>query len=543
MKVPEGPDTVAHLVASLMAGLGLFFVGMSMLTEHLKVLSGRKVRELIARWTRNPLSGVCLGGVLITFAQSTSATTFILVSMIRAGMIKVRQTLPVIAGANIMIGFIVFLFAFDFKVVVFCLLGISGLVYTMKNTRRYHPVAGAAFGIGMLFLGLSTMQAGADPLAHTEWFKHAVQWTQGHYVLAFIIGACLTLIVQASLAVLVVTIAFQQAGLFTLTDSMIIIYGANTGASLLTLLLSANLSGESKQVAMFQTAYNFVGAFIVIPALIVEKCWGVPLVQALALEAGPNPANQIAVVNVVFNLLPGLILLALYSPSARLLARLWPESPEEQASKPRYLHDHATEDPDTALDLIELEQTRLLELFSDSFRVMREKKDVESRLDALKDAFNTLGGTIRETITDLTATHRLSLEAYNRLDIILNIQHSMDAASGEIHGIGMEFCSLRQTEAGERFARSAIEGIDFILMMLTDVARKREKADADMLFMMTSEDGNGIAAVRSAYLAEESGLDRKERMRLLAAANHCERLIWLFREIGMEYMELEKISK
>ena len=534
---------MAHLISSLIAGIGLFFVGMSMLTEHLKILSGRKVRLLIARWTRHPLLGVFLGGLLIVFTQSTSATTFILISMIRSGMIRVRQTLPIIAGANIIIGFIVFLFAFDFKIVVFCILGIAGLVYTMKSTRDFHPVAGAAFGIGLIFLGLSTMQSGAEPLAHTEWFKHAIQWTQGHYVLAFAIGACLTLLVQASLAVVVVTIAFQQAGLFTLTDSMIIIYGANTGASLLTLLLSSNLSGESKQVAMFQTAYNFIGALIVIPAFIAEIVWGVPLVKALALKAGPNPANQIAVVNIIFNLLPGLILLALYSPSARILAYFWPESPEEQASKPRYLHDQATEDPDTALDLIELEQTRLLELFSDSFSIMREQTNIAPRLDALKDAFDTLSGTIRETITDLTALHRLSLDAYNRLDCILNIQHSMEAAAAEIHGLGLEFHDLRQTEAGKRFARSAIEGLDFILMVLTDVVKNGEKEDAAMLATMTSEDGNGIAAVRSAYLAEESGLDKKERMKLLAAANHCERLIWLFRETGAAYMNLKEIDQ
>ncbi len=63
-----------------------------------------------------------------------------------------------------------------------------------------------------------------------------------------------------------------------------------------------------------------------------------------------------------------------------------------------------------------------------------------------------------------------------------------------------------------------------------------------MLEMMTSEDGNGISAVRSAYLAEESGLGRMERMRLLASANHCERLIWLFREMGAAYMAMKNME-
>ena len=60
-----------------------------------------------------------------------------------------------------------------------------------------------------------------------------------------------------------------------------------------------------------------------------------------------------------------------------------------------------------------------------------------------------------------------------------------------------------------------------------------------MLSAMTSEDGNGIKSVRSAYLSEERGLDDTERMRLLAAANLCERLIWLFGNMGRDYMALK----
>ncbi len=42
-----------------------------------------------------------------------------------------------------------------------------------------------------------------------------------------------------------------------------------------------------------------------------------------------------------------------------------------------------------------------------------------------------------------------------------------------------------------------------------------------------------------AYLAEESELDLGNRMKLLAAANHCERLIWLFGSLGRSYMKLK----
>ncbi len=61
------------VAASLIAGLGLFFVGLYFLTEHLKMLSGRRLRERIATWTKQPLLGVMWGGVFIAITQSTAA--------------------------------------------------------------------------------------------------------------------------------------------------------------------------------------------------------------------------------------------------------------------------------------------------------------------------------------------------------------------------------------------------------------------------------------------------------------------------------------
>ena len=59
---------------------------------------------------------------------------------------------------------------------------------------------------------------------------------------------------------------------------------------------------------------------------------------------------------------------------------------------------------------------------------------------------------------------------------------------------------------------------------------------------MTSEEGNGTKSVRTAYLAGEHGLTAEDRMHLLAAANYCERLIWLFGEMGRSYRALARLE-
>ena len=87
---------------------------------------------------------------------------------------------------------------------------------------------------------------------------------------------------------------------------------------------------------------------------------------------------------------------------------------------------------------------------------------------------------------------------------------------------------LRQTTNGARFVNSAIEGLDAIVLSLLDYARERSEEGALLLASITSENGNGTRNVRSVYLAQEGALDATQRLRLLAAANYSERLIWLF---------------
>jgi phosphate:Na+ symporter len=221
-----------------------------------------------------------------------------------------------------------------------------------------------------------------------------------------------------------------------------------------------------------------------------------------------------------------------------LLARFWPETLEEQASKPKYLHEHATDDPLTALNLIELEETRLIEILSNSFGAMRKGAD-RSQLPAFYEAFKTLSGTIRDTISDLSGRY-LSTEAYEQLDKLLNLQHSLETACDEENRLGDKLEALSQTSFGARFAEAAVEGLDAVLLTLMDVAKERSAEDFRLLEAITSEDG--IARVRKAYLAEESELDSADRMQLLSASNHCERLIWLFGEMGRTYFAMEDIQ-
>jgi phosphate:Na+ symporter len=526
------------IVATLLAGLGLFFVGLKLLTENLKLLSGRKLRENIAVWTKNPYFGLIWGGLFITITQSAAAATFILIGMLRAGMLGVRQALPILIGMNCFGGIIILLLIFDIKLVIFLLLGVTGLIYSRDRAGGMRAASGAAFGIGMLFLGLSTTQTGIAPLSEMPWFGEALEATQGSYLLGLMVGLVLSFITQSALAVMVLNLAFLQAGLFTLEQAVMITYGAKLGSSLLTYVLSAGLTGESRQVSTFQIQFNVVGAIILVPAFYLEMLFGMPLMLALAREVTPDAALQLALINLLFNLVPGIIVFPLVGPITRLLGRRFPQTAEEQLSRPKYLLEHTGDDPHNALRLIELEQTRLIEILGRGFDTMRSGGD-QRQMKQLDEVFQTLGEAVRGAVSDLSHQHQLSPILYERLNGLLNIQHNLETANVEVQSLSRDLAALGGSGRGERFSRVAVDGIDAILLTFLDVARERSELDAGLLKQMTSEDG--MTRVRKAYLAEDKDeeLTSTTRMQLLAAANHCERLIWLFGEMGAAYSALE----
>lgn len=519
------------ILSALLAGLGLFFGGLQILTENMKRLSSRRLRTLVARYTRTPLMGALWGGAFVVVTQSGAATMFIIVSLLRSGMMTVRQAMPMIIGLNIFGALIVLVLVVDIRLAVLLLTGLAGILYKADSRNTVGSIIGAVFGIALLFFGLSMMNESVAPLSKETWFSGLLVWTQGSFMLGFLIGCVLSVVVQSSLAVMAVVLAFEYSGIFGIGESVMIVYGANAGSSLLTWVLSLNLRGQARQIAMYQTFYNLAAAVVLVPLFYVEIWFGVPLMLASIRAITSDIGGQIAAAFIIFNLIPGLLLLPLLSVTASLLQRLWPDTEAEVASRPRYLHEHAADDPETAMDLVALEQARLVGYLSRMFGAIRADGE-EGSFGQIREAFGILGTTVRETIDDLAAGSRLSEASYERLNGLLSFQHSLDAASAALSGVERERLALRGSSKGQRFLASVVEGVDTIVLTLVDALRDRDPDDQALLESMTSDDGNGLKSVRSAYLAEEPGLDSEDRMRLLAVANHAERLIWLLGDMG-----------
>ena len=92
---------IFSMILSLLSGVALFLFGMSLMGDGLEMVAGNKLEAFLYRMTNTPLKGVALGTAVTSVIQSSSATTVMVIGFVNSGMMKLKQAIGIIMGANI----------------------------------------------------------------------------------------------------------------------------------------------------------------------------------------------------------------------------------------------------------------------------------------------------------------------------------------------------------------------------------------------------------------------------------------------------------
>lgn len=516
-----------EIFADIFSGLGLFFIGIKGIGSHLKQMAGRRFRDLIAQATRNPLAASVIGVIVGVLTQSSHAVTFIVVSLVTAGLVEVRRTLPIIAWANVGTSMLVLLATLDIHLAALCLLGVVGLCYYFDLNERDHfrHLVGALFGVGTLFLGLWLIKSGAVPLRDVEWVQAFLRYSANSFMLAFGIGTALTLLVQSSSTVSVVAVTMTEVGFLTLDQTLMIVFGANLGSGLSTFLMGGNLNGTGRQLALLQMWLKIMGVMLLLPLFLVEAHTGLPGLKALSARFGGDLTRQVAWVYVMLQVVSAATASLLGTPLYALARRLSPPSEEEILSRPRYLYEQAMEEAESALGLVEKEQSRLIE------RLPR-------MLDELRP--NEVEGTPMATRTLHQASTSVAGECASFLVRLMEVAHSHHALERVINLrsrnellIHLQDGCLELAEllaapfpesAARRIQQHLVEGLCAVLLVLAETG---DAGDHELLLAISDDRSTLMEEIRAGLLKPEAALGTDSQTRLFAATSLFERLIWV----------------
>lgn len=159
-----------NATGSLVLGLGLFFLGIQLVGEHLRRLSATSFRDLLRRTTHSAPLAALTGLLFGAMMQSATAGTFLVASMLPSGLVEARRVLPVVFWCNVGPTALAFLLSFPIQPVVALLVGLSGIGSGMLRQSGPRAVTGIVLGIGLILSGLEAMGAGAGGWKNQAWF-------------------------------------------------------------------------------------------------------------------------------------------------------------------------------------------------------------------------------------------------------------------------------------------------------------------------------------------------------------------------------------
>ncbi len=324
-------------VLTLIGGLCLFLFGMSVMGDALERRAGGSLKKILAKLTKNKITGFLTGLGVTSIIQSSSATTVMVVGFVNSGIMTLKQSIGVIMGANIgttvtawilSLGgissdnlFMQLLKPTSFTPVL-ALIGTALLMF--GKTSKKKDTGTILLGFATLMFGMDTMSTAVEGLADVPAFQNMFIMFKNP-ILGVLVGAILTAIIQSSSASVGILQALSATGQVSYGAAVPIIMGQNIGTCITAILSSFGTNKNAKRAAIVHLSFNVIGTIIWLTVFsIISAVLKPAILNVSASYVG------IAVAHSAFNIACTALLLPMSSLLEKLAIKLVPETNKKE---------------------------------------------------------------------------------------------------------------------------------------------------------------------------------------------------------------------
>ena len=332
-------------IFSLVGSLALFLFGMKTMSEGLEKFAGDRLRSILTAMTKNRVMGVLTGILITALIQSSSATTVMVVSFVNAGLMTLAQSIGVIMGANIgttVTAWIISAVGFKVNIAAFAipLLAIGmPLIFNRKDHRK--SIGEFIFGFSFLFMGLSFLQETATSMnigdVVANLLAHVPQNSFLTIILFVVVGAIVTMIVQASAATMAITLMLFGMNIqgFGFEQAAALAMGQNIGTTITAFMASLTANTQARRAAL---AHMFFNVFGVVVFLIVfyPACHAVSWFVENVMGGG-NDLYKLSAFHSAFNIINTLLLIGFVKQIEAFVCKVLPMKAQDEDYRLKYI--------------------------------------------------------------------------------------------------------------------------------------------------------------------------------------------------------------
>ena len=327
---------IFSMILSLLCGVSLFLFGMSLMGDGLKLAAGNKLEAFLYKMTNTPLKGVALGTGVTSVIQSSSATTVMVIGFVNSGMMKLKQAIGIIMGANIgtsITGWILCLSYIEGSngiasvlstATISAVVAVVGIIFRMFCKRTLHKnIGNIMLGFAILMTGMQMMSGAVSPLRESPVFIKMLTMFSNP-IAGILVGIAFTAVLQSASATVGVLQALSVTGILTFASAFPIVLGIGVGAACPVLISAVGANKNGKRTALVYLINDLFGLIL----------WSVVFYTANAIvhftfmDMTMTPV-AIALLNTVFRLATVIVLFPFIPKVEKLVCWLVKDNQED----------------------------------------------------------------------------------------------------------------------------------------------------------------------------------------------------------------------
>ena len=534
---------VMQLIESLiwlLAGVGIFIVGMNFLGDALERSAGNGMKNLLGKISNNRFSGVGIGAGVTAIIQSSSATSVMVIGLVNAGVMTLMQATPIIMGANIgttITGVLVALKNDIFNMIMY-LFAFAGVMMGFSKKDKIKLAGSLMCGLGLIFVGLDIMSS--DQAFRNDQVMdmfESIFAVVNSPILMIVIGVVFTALIQSSSAATGVVITMVGTGVLPLDLALFIVLGANIGTCVTALLACAGANANSKRVALIHFTFNVIGTVIFTAIVwIFKDAFVNMLVSFFPNDNDPMSLQmRVSVFHVIFNVTTTLVLLPFVKQLVAYSQKVIKDTKvsEEKSFVLHFVDERLLSTPAVALMQVKKEIDRMFSLVEENIgysfysmensepknteKVVTNEAEIDFINSALTDYLIKLSAYVEPSDEKIIGGYFYVLNDLERIGDHAENFHEIgaemntkglvfsDVAKGEIQG--MHTLISRMTA----ISKDAFENLD--AGVLTELSELEEQADDAKIALTASHfarlaDGSCTLEASPYYSSAILGLER-----------------------------------
>lgn len=421
------------IIITLLGGLGLFLLGMELLSSAAKKIAGHRLQHILEKLLHTKVGALGFGVLLTLLFQSSGAASVVLIGFIDASIIRFAQTLPVMLGTGIGTTITAQLISFNVGSLSLMFVGLGFFIRAFAK-GKWSSAGQIILGFGILFFGMKLMADGMSPLREKEGFMTLLQYLENPLP-AMLVGMIFTAAIQSSAAFIGILITLVSSGLISFDASLPLILGTNIGTTFVGLIASLTASYDGKRLAVANALFRFFGALLFIGLI---KPWG-ELTMYLSGEDAAS-ARLLANAHTIFNFVMAIVMLPFTNLVGKIATRIVKKPKERFEFSLQHLTNDLYKEPELTVPFLKREVEdmgqvvyKMVEICMKPFMERDEKavqdiKEWELKANFYRDEIN--GFMVK--LNEKSSSEKWGEEVFRYLHVVNELEQIADVVSVNI---------------------------------------------------------------------------------------------------------------